>query len=192
MKNTWRTILSGSGGQGMGAAGKILAEAAFLQGFNTAQNQTYGAGARGDLSQSGIIISSEDILFPLIEKPDLLVILNNKSYGHFAPFLNSNGAVTILIYDQDCASPPKDKINTRSFGFTIVQKAREIFSEKGACIVALGILTKLWIPLDKRNVHQAIQETFPGQSGLKNIKCFEEGIKLAENQPPLENVQAIR
>lgn len=183
MKNTWRTILSGSGGQGMGMASKILAEAAFMQGFNTAQSQTHGAGARGDLSQSGIIISSEDILFPLIEKPDLLVILNNKSYGHFAPILNSNCNGTILIYDQDYAPPPKGKINSPSFGFTVINKAREILSEKAACMVALGILTRLWIPLDKTNVHQAIQETFPGKTGLKNIKCFEEGLKLAENYP---------
>lgn len=181
MKNTWRVILSGSGGQGMGAAGKILAEAAFLQGFNTAQSQTYGAGARGDLSQSGIIISSEDILFPLIEKPDLLVILNNKSYGYFAPVLNSSGNGRILIYDQDYAPLPKDKTNWSSFGFTVVNKAREIYSEKAACIVVLGILTKLWIPLEKTNIHQAIQETFSGKTALRNIRCFEEGLKLAEN-----------
>ncbi len=185
MKNTWRIILSGSGGQGMGVAGKILAEAAFLQGLNTTQSQTYGAGVRGDLSQSGIIISNEDILFPLIEKPDLLVILNNKSYGHFAPILNSNGARTILIYDQDHAPPPKGKVNRLSYGFTVVNKAREIYSEKGACMVALGILTGLWIPLDKTNVSQAIQEAFPGKTGLQNIKCFEEGLKLAEKKHPL-------
>jgi len=183
MKNTWRIILSGSGGQGMGVAGKILAEAAFIQGLNTAQSQTYGAGARGDLSQSGIIISSEDILFPLIEEPDLLVILNNKSYGRFAPILNSNGNGTILIYDQDYAPLPKDKINRPSYGFTIVNKAREIYSEKAACMVALGILTKLWIPLDKTNMRQAIQEAFSGKTALLNIRCFEEGFKLAENNP---------
>jgi len=167
----------------MGVAGKILAEAAFMQGLNTAQSQKYGAGARGDLSQSGIIISSEDILFPLVETPDLLVILNNKSYGSFAPFLNSGGNEMILIYDQDYAPPPKDNINSPSFGFSVVNKAREIFSEKAACMVALGILTGLWIPLDKTIVHQAIQETFPGKTGPRNIKCFEEGLKLAENNP---------
>ncbi len=183
MKNTWRVILSGSGGQGIGVAGKILAEAAFLQEFNTAQSQTYGAGARGDLSQSGIIISSDDILFPLIERPDLLVILNNKSYERFASFLGSNGDGTVLIYDMDYAQPPKDKVNPQSLGFAVVNKAREIFSEKGACMVALGILTKLWIPLEKTNVQQAIQEAFPGKAGFQNIKCFEEGLKLAENYP---------
>lgn len=167
----------------MGVAGKILAEAAFMQGLNTTQSQTYGAGARGDLSQSGIIISNEDILFPLIEKPDLLVILNNKSYGHFAPILNSNGAGTILVYDQDYAPLPKDKINSKSFGFTVINKAREIYNEKAACMVVLGILTRLWIPLEKTNMHQAIHETFSGKTALRNIRCYEEGLKLAENYP---------
>ena len=54
--------LSGSGGQGLILAGKILAEAAAIyDNKNATQSQSYGPEARGGSSRSEVIISDEEI-----------------------------------------------------------------------------------------------------------------------------------
>jgi Pyruvate/2-oxoacid:ferredoxin oxidoreductase gamma subunit len=52
----WRVILAGSGGQGVGVGGRILALAAVLEGLNATHTQSYGACARGGPSRSEVII----------------------------------------------------------------------------------------------------------------------------------------
>jgi len=178
MRKTWRIILIGSGGQGLGVGGKILAEAAVLQGLHAAHSQTYGASARGGFSQSGVIISSQEILFPLIEKPDLLVVLAEKAYGMITTFLHPD---TILVYDLDYAPCPIGRTaKNNAYGFQMLKKVREIFDERGIAIVALGILAGLWIPEEQESILLAIDKNFSGTSALKNRQCFKEGLQMAE------------
>lgn len=179
---TWRIILIGSGGQGLGRGGKILAEAAVLQGFNAAQSQTYGAHARGGFSQSGIIISSQEILFPLIEKPDLLVVLAEKTYNLITDFLHPD---TILIYDKDYASCfTSQKAKNNAYGFQMVKKARETFDERGVAVLALGILVGFWIPVQQDSILTAIDNNFSGTSALKNRQCFQKGLQIVRQCHP--------
>ena len=67
MSYRYEIRLSGEGGQGLVLAGKILAEAAAIyDDKNATQSQSYGPEARGGASRSEVIISDEEIDYPVV------------------------------------------------------------------------------------------------------------------------------
>ena len=71
-----RIIFSGSGGQGVITASIILAEAAALhEGLNAVQAQSYGPEARGGATRADVILSEEEIRFPKVTQPNILICL---------------------------------------------------------------------------------------------------------------------
>jgi len=92
-----RIVLAGSSGQGLGQGGRILAEAALHNSKNTTQSQSYGVRASGGYSSSTVIISDGEILYPLTENPDILIVLTQEAYNVNRPLLATGG---LLIYDQ--------------------------------------------------------------------------------------------
>jgi 2-oxoglutarate ferredoxin oxidoreductase subunit gamma len=91
MKRT-RLVFSGSGGQGVITAAIILAEAAvIIEGMNATQSQSYGAAARGGSTRTDIIISNEEINFPGVTSPNILVCLTQEAYNEYASIIRPGG-----------------------------------------------------------------------------------------------------
>ncbi|SFR00304.1 2-oxoacid:acceptor oxidoreductase family protein [Desulfoscipio geothermicus] len=174
----WQILLSGSGGQGLGLAGKILAEAALYRGLHAAHSQSYGARARGGYSDSGVVISSAEIAFPLIEKPNLLLALSPEAYHKNARSLDKDG---YLIYDTDIDSAVQEK-NAR--GFPITKAARETGNERGAAILALGIITGLFDIIAPKDGERAIADNLPAQFIEPNLQCYRRGLEMAGQVTP--------
>jgi len=70
--------LCGVGGQGMGFAGRLLGEAAIIAGKHVAQTIAYGVESRGGLSTSDLLISNDEIFYPEVRCPDVLLIMADK------------------------------------------------------------------------------------------------------------------
>jgi 2-oxoglutarate ferredoxin oxidoreductase subunit gamma len=75
--------LTGSGGQGLITAARILAKAALLDGMNALQSQVYGAEARGGATKSEVVLADRDIYFPEVLQPDLTAIMTQASYQKY-------------------------------------------------------------------------------------------------------------
>ena len=74
-------LLTGFGGQGIVLAGDILGKAASLYDQKHAtMTQNYGPEARGGACSSQVIISPEEILFPCVENPEILVCMSQEAY----------------------------------------------------------------------------------------------------------------
>ena len=82
----WRIAirLGGEGGQGVGLAAAVLAEAALLSGHEVSMLQSYGPEARGGASSADVVISDRQIANPKVNGADLLLILNQTSWNKFA------------------------------------------------------------------------------------------------------------
>lgn len=73
---------SGSGGQGIITAGILLAQAAAIKGGkNAVQSQSYGPEARGGASKAEVIISDDEINYPKIVNPDIVISLTQEAYN---------------------------------------------------------------------------------------------------------------
>ena len=76
--------LSGAGGQGMILAGIILAEAGVMvDNLNVSQSQSYGPESRGGDSRAEVVFDEDQIDFPKVIKPDILVSLTQEAYDKY-------------------------------------------------------------------------------------------------------------
>jgi 2-oxoglutarate ferredoxin oxidoreductase subunit gamma len=82
----WRIAirLAGEGGQGVGLAAAVLAEAALASGHEVTMLQTYGPEARGGASSADVVISNRQVANPKVIEADLLLMLNQTSWDKFA------------------------------------------------------------------------------------------------------------
>ncbi|MCX6345786.1 MAG: 2-oxoacid:acceptor oxidoreductase family protein [Armatimonadetes bacterium] len=89
--------LSGTGGQGLLLAGRILAEAAAIyDGLNAVQSNSYGPEARGGASRSEVVISPGEVDDLRCKRFDVLLCLSQKACDAYYSSLVEGG---VLIVD---------------------------------------------------------------------------------------------
>lgn len=64
-RRAWQARLSGSGGQGLGLAGRLLADALVAEGWRVALSQSYEPTSRGGLSRSDLVVDGAAVDYPL-------------------------------------------------------------------------------------------------------------------------------
>jgi 2-oxoglutarate ferredoxin oxidoreductase subunit gamma len=80
-------IFSGSGGQGLMFIGKMLARLAIDEYPYVTFLPTYGAEVRSGTSYCNIKLSDEPIPTPVVDWPDVMVLMNQPSVDRFLPRL---------------------------------------------------------------------------------------------------------
>jgi 2-oxoglutarate ferredoxin oxidoreductase subunit gamma len=176
MIDRYEIRLSGSGGQGLILAGKILAEAAALyEGRNAVQTQSYGPEARGGASKAEVVISDREIDYPKAVELDLLLSLTQVSCTKYVCDLKKDG---ILIID---SSEVRD-VPGGSYTIYRVPIADIAINEIGKAvvtnIVALGILTKISGVVSEEAVRKAILSRVPKGTEEINMKAYDAGLRV--------------
>ena len=169
--------LSGSGGQGLILAGKILAEAAAIYDRkNATQSQSYGPEARGGSSRSEVIISDEEIDYPKAVYINLLLCFTQEACDKYSCDISKDG---ILLVDSGYVTNiPKG--NFRVFSLPITEIAeKEVGKTLVANLVALGMITALTSVVTKEAVESAILSRVPKGTEDLNIKAFNIGFDRA-------------
>lgn len=178
MSKKYEIRLSGSGGQGLILAGKVLAEAAVIyDGKNATQSQSYGPEARGGASRSEVIISDEEIIFPKAQDIDLLIALTQESCNAYYKDLKDDG---ILLVDSKLVTQIPEG-NFTVYKVPIIDIALEETGKKlTANIVALGIVTELSKIVTREAVESAILSRVPKGTEEINKKAFHAGLKKGQ------------
>jgi len=170
--------LSGSGGQGLILAGRILAEAVVIyEGKNAVQTQSYGPEARGGASKAEVVISDEEIDYPKAVELDVLLALTQVSCTKYCGDLKKGG---ILIVDSDVVTELPDgdyKIYTTPITDIAVKNVGKAVVTN---IVALGILTKISGIVSEESIRKAILARVPKGTEELNMKAFDEGLRAGE------------
>jgi len=163
--------LSGSGGQGMGLAGRIVSEAAITEGFNVCLTQSYGPEARGGASRTDIIVSCDQILFPNCRHLDVLLAMNQQSADKFSPAVREDGM--ILVDSTYVDQPPE---GNRIYEYPFSQTSLETFKiPLAANLIALGLIAALTRYFSLESWTDAISRTVPPKFGDLNLDAFELG-----------------
>lgn len=176
MAVTSEIILSGSGGQGLIMAGQILAEAVVRDGNNTVQTQSYGPEARGGASKAEVIISEEEIDYPKVTKPDILLVMSQEALSKYLGKLNADSTLIVDTTYIDEIPPTTAKV----FALPYTNLARECLGkEMFANIVALGVLAALTGVATKESLQAAIISRTPRGTEEINQQAFELGWRSA-------------
>ncbi len=113
MKDRQEVILAGTGGQGLVTCGKLLADAAISEGKNVVQTQSYGDAQRGGLSQSQIIIDTNEIIFFKVQKPDVILAISESAIKSY-----TEGDIPAPVFYDNTALSVRDDKNLYGFSFT--------------------------------------------------------------------------
>jgi len=170
--------LSGSGGQGMITAGIILAAgAAVFEGKKAIQSQSYGPEARGGASKAEVVISDEEIFYPKVMAPDVLVALTQEAAEKYSKDLVDGG---ILILD-DLMVKEAPKGNWKIYTMPIIRTAAEkVGKAMVANVVTLGALNEICGLVSTETLEKAVLSRVPKGTEELNKNAILAGIELAK------------
>jgi len=169
-------LISGTGGQGIVAAGAFLGQALFAQGLEVMFSRSYGASARGGACKSEVMVSDELINDLQFEDTDVLMCLSLPAFLKYLPTAKPGGLVIVDSHVYERAGEVRDDVE-------IVQiPARDMAVGLGNQIVAnmvmLGNLAGhsevVSLDLLKEAVMTRMKESMRGI----NIKALESGFNF--------------
>ncbi len=174
-----RLVFSGSGGQGVITAAIILAEAAVIfEGMNATQSQSYGAAARGGSTRSDIILSDDEINFPVVTQPNILVCLTQDAYTSFAPIIRPGGT---LIVDSRFVTTTR-KVDAKQIELPIYQSVLEKIGKPIVFnISVLGALLGLNPLVREKSLLAVIEKRVPRDFIGLNTDAFNLGLEIGKS-----------
>ncbi|MDR1559680.1 MAG: 2-oxoacid:acceptor oxidoreductase family protein [Clostridiales bacterium] len=88
-------LVSGFGGQGILFAGKFLVYAGLINEKQVSWLPSYGPEMRGGTANCSVILSDSPIGSPIVNQPDILIVMNAPSLDRYEPDCAANGSVFI-------------------------------------------------------------------------------------------------
>jgi 2-oxoglutarate ferredoxin oxidoreductase subunit gamma len=166
--------LSGFGGQGIMTAGHILGKAAALfdQRYVT-MIKSYGPESRGGASSAQLIISDQEIDYPRLTAPELLVAMSQEAYTKYIGELKSGG---LLLIDEDLVELdcPRKDIQVRAIPATRIAE-NELGRKIVANIVMLGFVAASTDAVSSEAMREAVLNSVPRGTEELNGKAFDHG-----------------
>jgi 2-oxoglutarate ferredoxin oxidoreductase subunit gamma len=177
MMERFEIRLSGEGGQGLVLAGAVLAEAVGIHGGRqVTYTQSYGPESRGGSCRCDIVVSDEQVDYPICNRLDLLLALTQKACDAYGKQLKPDG---LLIVDEDrVSSIPEGSF--RVCRLPILQTARiKLAKEVVANMVCVGVVGLVSGLASKENLTKAVLARVPKGTHEINGRALETGFTLA-------------
>ncbi|MFH1875653.1 MAG: 2-oxoacid:acceptor oxidoreductase family protein [Candidatus Omnitrophota bacterium] len=173
-------LISGFGGQGIMSLGKALAATALAEGKYPIYFPSYGAEVRGGTAYCFVKISGQTIASPLIDAPDIAIIMNQPSLDKFEKTIVRKG---LLIVNTDLVTTNTFRGDLATIAAPLNALALSCGNLKVANTIALGILVAR-VPdlLKEATITRFINATFgPGELLRQNTEAFRKGIEFSKN-----------
>lgn len=177
--STIKIRIAGFGGQGIILAGELLANAAVLDGKEGSAIGSYGSAARGGLTSSEVVISSEFIDAPFTEKADILIVMSQDSYDKYYDSIKQNG---VIIVDSGMVKT-KDNLRQYLIPATTIATA-ELKSPVASNMVILGAFASITNLVSRKSLIEAIKETVSEKFLEINLKGIEIGFEKGKQILP--------
>lgn len=147
-------IFSGFGGQGIQAAGKLIAYAAMLEDKYVSFLPSYGAEMRGGTSNCHVIISDEPVGSPVINNATALLAMNRPSLDKFENLVIPGG---IILVDSSLVNRRIARNDVKVFEIPATKIASDMGNLAYSNIIMLGKLL--------------------AETGVVSSEYFEKGLK---------------
>jgi len=168
--------LSGTGGQGLILAGRLLAEAASIhEELNVVQTNSYGPEARGGASRSEVVIGRGEI--DILHAPviDALVCLSQQACDAYYGDLSNDG---LLITDALLVGVVP---TARAVEVPVTELAQQLGNKMAANVVALGVLVTLTGIVKLDSLKAAVAARAPKAYRELNVQAVDVGRQAAES-----------
>ncbi|MBZ5667135.1 MAG: 2-oxoacid:acceptor oxidoreductase family protein [Acidobacteriia bacterium] len=167
--------IAGFGGQGVILSAIILGKAASIfQGAFATMTQNFGPEARGGACSAQLILSESPVLYPYVNRPDIMVVMSQEAYVRFVPELKEGG---ILIVEQDLVRVSDLSKATQVYSIPATRIAEELGKRMVLNSVMVGFFTAVTNLLESDAVRKAVADSVPASFRELNLKAFERGLE---------------
>ncbi len=173
-------IITGFGGQGIILAGNILGKAATLFDRRHATLiQSYGPEARGGACAAQVVISGEEIEYPYVETPELLICMSQEGFTANIGRLAPGGS---LFFDSGLVELDRSLIKKgmKIHGIEATALAEEMGVRMMANIIMLCFVTSLSRVVSREALLKAVSSSVPKGTEKKNLAGLEAGFERGQ------------
>jgi 2-oxoglutarate ferredoxin oxidoreductase subunit gamma len=177
-RNEREVLITGFGGQGIVLIGTILGKAATIYDLKHATMiQAYGPEARGGFCSSQVIISDEEILFPYVQHPQVLMAMSQEGFDKNIGSLLPGG---LLIWDTDLVQTKELDPSWTVYHIPATRFAEKLGNKMMANIVMLGFLSAIIELVQIDSLRKAVLSSVPAKTREVNAKAFDRGREYGE------------
>jgi 2-oxoglutarate ferredoxin oxidoreductase subunit gamma len=171
-------LMAGFGGQGIVLMGSILGKAATIHDLKHATMiQAYGPEARGGSCSSQVIISEEEILYPYVQQPRILVCMSQEGFEKNIGSLVYGG---LLLWDTDLVQTGDLDSRWAAYHIPATRFAEKLGTRMMANIVMLGFLSSFSDVVRADSLREAALSSVPAKMKSKNAEAFDRGCEYGE------------
>lgn len=179
MEEPLEILLAGSGGQGLGLAGVLLARSfAEEEGKNVVETEAYGISMRGGHSRSEVLVGNGEINDLKVTEPDILLVMSQAAADAFIPKAKKGG---LLLLDSTYV---KDIPETEAgiFAFPFTEEARSLGREAIANVIALGAAAAISPAISKDSLENMLKKAFDSPARELNLQALDRGYELGKTE----------
>ena len=170
-------IITGFGGQGIILAGNILGKAATLfEKKNATLIQSYGPEARGGACAAQVVVSEDNIEYPYVENPNILVCMSQEAFDKNIAKLIKGG---MLFTDSELVKigPQGVPEGAKSYSIPATSFAEEMGVKMMANIIMLAFVTAITRLVTYDALKKAVIASVPKRTEEKNLSGMERGFQ---------------
>jgi 2-oxoglutarate ferredoxin oxidoreductase subunit gamma len=141
---------------------------------NAVQTQSYGPESRGGSCKSEVVIADEEIDFPKVYNPDIIMIMSQEAYHKYATNVKKG---SVILVDPDMVTDRDDPTDVKVFDIPAMKMAKELGKTIVANVVMLGALTAITKIVTPEAMKNAIFRNIPKGTEDTNTEAFEKGFQ---------------
>ena len=169
-------VFAGTGGQGVLFMGKLLAQAAMIEGKGVTWFPYYGAERRGGISYCIVVISSEEINSPVVAYPHSVVVLEHYAWEYFHSRVKTGG---FLIINQSLVRDTNGRADIEIYRFPFTQLAQQLGDFRVVNMIALGTYVEKIGLISFTTLRKELGKILKDESAFqKNLQALEMGQNL--------------
>jgi len=153
-----QVILAGHGGQGVLDLANFICYYQLLKGRHVAYTPSYGPESRGGKVKCYVVASDEEIDSPIVEEPDILVVMNIPSMD-YVPILKKGGTLlmnTSLIKEEPKRTDVKS-VRVPATDIAAGLAALNLEGVRDPTIAANSVMFGVYLALEEDNAARAAE-----------------------------------
>lgn len=167
--------MSGVGGQGIVTMGYVVGRAAALYDKkDVIMTEAYGPEITGGWSKADVIISDIEIDYPLVDSPDVLLVMSQDGWEHNRQFVKKDG---LVIYEEGLVNIGKNS-SKKYVPVPAIQIADELGKRVVANVVMMGAFQEITKIITKRALEQSLKKQIPKGTEELNMNALEKGYQI--------------
>ena len=171
---TSQILIAGFGGQGILFSGKLLAYKALSEGKELSWLPSYGPEMRGGTASCSVTISDESVGSPIIDNPDVLIVMNLPSLDKYEKTVKKGG---VIFVDSTLIGRKVERNDVKAFYITATKMAQDMGTPNLANIVLLGKVLKECPEIGMNGMEEALKKVVSKHPEMyeRNLKAVEAG-----------------